>query len=189
MVVVSVACELQYTDHATDLSQRAGHPLSTLVPIHGSLFDLKCANPQCAYRKAGDYQTPIIPGTQPHVDLTDAEIPLPDIGLEQLPHCPSCNNFLRPDIVWFGEPIPDNTLSRIDTWLAEAKVVDLLLVIGTTACITPAAECVQKARDQGARVAFFNTDRDEVSAEQLRQEDWAFVGDASVILPELLQVD
>lgn len=157
------------------------------MPIHGSLFDLKCANPQCAYREAGNYQTPIISGTQPHVDLTDATIPLPDIGLEQLPHCPSCNNFLRPDIVWFGEPIPDDTLSRIDTWIAEAKVVDLLLVIGTTACITPVAEYVQKARDQGARVAFFNTDRDEDSAEQLGQEDWAFWGDATVILPELLQ--
>ena len=45
---------------------------------------------------------------------------------------------LRPGVVWFGEPLPENTLQEIDAWIDQAKV-DLMLVIGTTARVYPAA--------------------------------------------------
>lgn len=124
-----------------------------------------------------------------HTDLADANVPLPEVSLEQLSHFPSCKvGLLRPGVVWFGEPLPDLALSRADAWFSEASKVDLMLVIGTTAYFTPAVEYIDQAKDKGAHIAVFNLQQDEEQLQQLRWEDWLFRGDAAVMLPELLEM-
>jgi NAD-dependent deacetylase sirtuin 5 len=105
----------------------------------------------------------------------------------ELPHCPTCKtNLLRPDIVWFGETLPEDTLEEVDSWIEKDKV-DLMLVVGTTAVVYPAAGYVDLARKAGARVAVINIDGDLLgSAGGLRKDDWLFVGDAGEILEEIL---
>jgi NAD-dependent deacetylase sirtuin 5 len=66
---------------------------------------------------------------------------------DELPHCPSCKTgLLRPGVVWFGEALPEDTIHEIDVWIEQGKSIDLILVIGTTATVWPAASYVQIAR-------------------------------------------
>lgn len=105
-----------------------------------------------------------------------------------LPHCPKCKTgLLRPGVVWFGEPLPRHTLAEIDEWMDEGKV-DLIMVIGTTATVYPAAGYVEQARERGARVAVVNIDGEDLGAAgRLTSGDFLFVGDAAKILPEMVK--
>lgn len=92
-------------------------------------------------------------------------------------------------MVWFGESLPEDTLQEIDQWIDKGKV-DLILVIGTTATVYPAAGYVSQARGRGARVAVINMDGmggELGAAKNLRNGDFLFQGDASKILPEILK--
>lgn len=117
------------------------------------------------------------------VDISDASNPIPELTADDLPKCPKCNGLLRPGVVWFGEPLPTDTIDYVDKWI-ESEPVDLMLVIGTSSRVWPAAGYVETAREAGARVAVINLDPNGAG---LVDEDWFFQGDASVILPEILK--
>lgn len=123
------------------------------------------------------------------VDISDASNPIPELTPDDLPKCPKCNGLLRPGVIWFGEPLPTDTIDYVDKWI-EAEPVDLMLVIGTSSRVYPAAGYVDLAREHGARVAVINLDPNDVSGRRskgLAKGDWFFEGDASVILPEILK--
>ena len=120
------------------------------------------------------------------LDISDEQVPLPALPIEVLPHCPRCKEgLLRPGVVWFGEPLPTQTLAEVDRFL-KAGPVDLILVIGTSSKVYPAAGYVDEARAKGARVAVVNMDSNDVGSSGLRNGDWLFQGDAGVIVPEIL---
>lgn len=120
------------------------------------------------------------------VDISDAGIAMPKIPVEELPHCPKCKTgLLRPGVVWFGEALPTKTINAVDQFVEESKI-DLMLVIGTSARVYPAARYVWEARARGARVAVFNMDIQD-GKKGLTKEDWLFHGDAGVLLPKLLE--
>lgn len=118
----------------------------------------------------------------------DPNIDTATINPADLPKCPECKDgLLRPGVVWFGEVLPEDTLAEIDDWLDKGRV-DLIMVIGTTAQVYPAAGYVAQARKKGARVAVINMDGDDLgAAEGLGIRDFLFVGDAAKILPEILK--
>lgn len=74
----------------------------------------------------------------------------------------------------------------MDEWLAAGKV-DLMLVVGTSSRVYPAAGYIDKARAKGARIAVVNMDRSDVGSSGLRPDDWLFQGDAGTIVPEILK--
>lgn len=120
------------------------------------------------------------------VDISDAGIPIPSIPSEMLPQCPKCKTgLLRPGVVWFGEALPTKTMNAVDEFVDESKI-DLMLVIGTSAQVFPAARYVWEARARGARVAVFNMDMQD-GKKGLTKQDWLFHGDAGILLPELLK--
>lgn len=86
-------------------------------------------------------------------------------------------------MVWFGEMLPQRTVAAIDDFVAAGDRVDLLLVIGTSSTVYPAAGYVGRARARGARVAVVNVERTDA----LQDGDWFFQGDAGVVVPELLR--
>jgi len=172
------------------LSQRANHPASNLEAVHGSLFDIRCSSSQCASAKKDDFTDPVVPAlaiSEDH-DLSSTKFPLKSIARSDLPRCPKCQSLLRPGVVWFGEPLPMRAIDRIHNWLDGGKV-DLILVIGTSATVWPAANYIHAARVAGARVAVFNMespDTDDGFGEA-REEDWFFRGDAGDLVPELMK--
>jgi NAD-dependent SIR2 family protein deacetylase len=72
---------------------------------------------------------------------------------------------------------------------ADKSRIDLMLVVGTSALVYPAADYIHAARARGARIAVFNMEEptEEGPTSSLREEDWFFQGDAATLLPELLK--
>ena len=75
-------------------------------------------------------------------------------AMEDLPPlCAACGGVLRPDFVFFGEPISQEVAAFS---MQAAQTADLLLVIGTTGEIMPASMIPQTAKDHGARIVEIN---------------------------------
>lgn len=90
-------------------------------------------------------------------------------------------------MVWFGEPLDERTLRETDLWIDRGNV-DLVLVIGTSAVVYPAAGYVDQARGPDTVVATINLDAEKPeSLEDLEDGDFAFAGDAAELLPKLLE--
>lgn len=121
------------------------------------------------------------------LDISDERVSIPRLGLKDLPTCPKCKNeLMRPGVVWFGEALPHD--ARIQEFLQTEERIDLIMVIGTSAKVYPAASYVDIARSMGARVAVINMDQADVPGRgALREGDWFFHGDAGVIVPEILK--
>jgi NAD-dependent deacetylase len=97
----------------------------------------------------------------------------------ELPLCPNCGGPVRPGVVWFGERIPERVL---DTSFAAANDCDLMLAIGTSSEVYPAAGLIETARDSGATVAEINPDPTGLSSSL----DYAIAAPAGEALPQLL---
>ncbi len=79
-----------------------------------------------------------------------------DVPIAILPACTRCRGLLRPHIVWFGESLDPGELTRCETAL---RSCDVLLVIGTSGVVHPAAGFASLAKEAGAFVAEVNLDR------------------------------
>ncbi len=122
------------------------------------------------------------------LDISDERFEIPELDTDDLPHCPKCSNgLLRPGVVWFGETLPKKVIDDIDTFIKESRKIDLMLVIGTSAQVYPAAGYINEARAKGAKVAVINMDKADTGSGGLERGDWFFEGDASVLIPELLK--
>ncbi|CAN5360112.1 NAD-dependent deacylase [soil metagenome] len=146
------------TQNVDDLHERAGS-----VPVHhlhGSLFEFRCD--ACGSRYTG----PLADVPEPTLELTP-------------PVC-ECGGLIRPSIVWFGEPLPDAP------WQAAVDAVslaDVLVVVGTSGLVYPAAGLPDLALSRGAVVVEVNpepTPLSENATVVIRES-------ASTALPTLLQ--
>ena len=96
------------------------------------------------------------------------------------PRCPQCGAWLRPAVVWFGEMLDPADLEEA---AAVAEDCDVMLVVGTSGLVYPAAGLPASARRAGAAVITVNpepTDLDGVAAVCIR-------GKAAEVLPRLLE--
>ena len=120
------------------------------------------------------------------LDISNASIPVLSPDRSLLPHCPACKTqLLRPGIVWFGEELPKAIIADVDAYLSSTEPIDLMLVIGTSSKVYPAAGYTHIAKKKGARVAVINMDAGD--ARHLDGDDWFFEGDAAVLVPMLLE--
>lgn len=146
------------TQNVDDLHERAGS--RTVHHLHGSLFEFWCD--ACSEKFTG-----VLPE-------------MPDPELEKMPpQCP-CGGLIRPGIVWFGEQLPTGP------WNAAVEAVatcDLLVVVGTSSIVYPAAGLPDIALASGTAVIEVNPEptplTDRVTA--------ALQESASTALPSLLQ--
>jgi len=88
-----------------------------VIELHGNLFRVRCTKEQRVQAAAEPF----------------AELP---------PHC-DCGALLRPDVVWFGEYLSDDALARA---VSVVRATDLLLVIGTSGIVHPAAGLIHLHR-------------------------------------------
>jgi NAD-dependent deacetylase sirtuin 5 len=93
---------------------------------------------------------------------------------------------MRPSVVLFGESLPSNLTGAIHSFISSAPL-DLLLVIGTSGVVLPAAMYIPKARNAGARVAYFNMEEYYDEPGCVWMGDWMFKGDAATMVSELLK--
>jgi len=118
------------TQNVDDLHQRAGS--TDIIPLHGAILRSKCA--------AGCQGEPTV-----------IEATAPSGG--DLPRCPHCGALARPDVVWFGENLPVDVLMRA---MVVTQQADVMLVVGTSGVVQPAAGLPALARRAGATVIEIN---------------------------------
>ena len=116
------------TQNVDGMHQRAGN--EDVIEFHGTFASQHCM--RCAQPVSSS-------------DLSFAVLP---------PRCP-CGGVIRPDVVMFGEAIPIEALKRSQ---ALAATCDLMLVIGTSATVEPAAHLPVIAKRGGARVIEINAE-------------------------------
>ena len=143
------------TQNVDGLHQAAGS--NDVVELHGTMRTAKCLS--------GEHSG------YPFAELLAGE--------EKPPLCPRCGELLRPDVVWFGEPLPHDAWRRAQHL---AKTCDVLLMVGTAAVVYPAAMMPRLALESGATVIDINTEPDAVS----RRLQHVLRGPAGEVLPELL---
>lgn len=98
---------------------------------------------------------------------------------EKIPHCPQCQAMMRPGVVWFGEMIPQKAL----THLQQMAEVDLLLVIGTSKTVYPAAGLVHYMQLNNKKVIEINP---ELSSQMIKNT-LSLGFPAGEILPKIIE--
>ncbi|THU87152.1 DHS-like NAD/FAD-binding domain-containing protein [Dendrothele bispora CBS 962.96] len=159
------------------LSSASGkEPDGQIIEMHGNLFDVVCTAHDCDYR-VKNTDNPIclaLGGTEVIVGEGNVE---PVVKRVDLPHCPKCQQLLRPDVVWFGE-----RPKRIQEILQIADSADLCLVVGTSSLVQPASKLHERVRANGGKVAVFNMEVVNHSDEA----DFLFLGPCEVELERVL---
>jgi len=97
------------------------------------------------------------------------------------PRCPRCGAFLRPGVVWFGEALPREALARADE---VARACDVVLSIGTSSMVQPAAGLPFVAKSSGAYLIEINPSPTALSP----HADVVLSGPAGQLLPELVRL-
>ena len=143
------------TQNVDGLHQRGGS--KEVIEFHGSNQWLVCL--QCGYR-------------QEAVSLSLEVIP---------PPCPQCDSVLKPDVVFFGEPIPDEAQIRSSE---EARTCNVILVVGTSAVVYPAAGIPTLAKQNGAKVVEINMEPTPLTG---LVSDYLIQGAAGTILPKIVE--
>ena len=98
---------------------------------------------------------------------------------ESPPHCPRCNGLLKPDFVFFGEPIPQEIYNKS---IKETSLADLFILIGTTGEIMPASTIPFIAKENGAKFIEINIDESKYTTSIV---DIFLKGKASYVLKKL----
>ena len=145
------------TQNIDNLHQRAGS--QNVIEFHGSGESLSCLRCQTGFT------------------ATQAQSML---GLNNIPHC-TCGAPLKPDIILFGESVPGNALQQS---FALAQTATLVLVIGTSATVTPASLLPTTVRSHGGRIIEMNITTTDLTP----HADLVLTGDIASTLPALLKV-
>ncbi len=140
------------TQNVDSLHEAAGS--RAVVHLHGSLWTLRCT--RCGKEEM------------------NRQVPL-----EPLPPVCECGAMQRPGVVWFGEPLPDKPLAQA---LAAAQKAEVMLVVGTSSMVYPAAALPKVARDSGAKVIEVNPEETEMTL----AAHASVRGKAGEVLPEIM---
>ncbi|MFI7481388.1 SIR2 family NAD-dependent protein deacylase [Kocuria sp. M1R5S2] len=124
------------TQNVDDLHERAGSEV--LAHLHGSLLAFRCSVCERPWDASEELRL---------------DLPADEHARERPPECPACGGAVRPGVVWFGEPLPPGALERAADAVAEA---DLVLVVGTSGLVQPAASLPLVAAGRGVPVVEVN---------------------------------
>jgi len=140
------------TQNIDNLHRRAGS--RTVYELHGNIernYCMKCGTPY-----GSDFEA----------------------AASGIPLCPACGGLVRPDVVWFGEMLPE------DEWNASVRAAegaDLFMSVGTSAIVYPAASLPLIAKRSGAHLLEINPEPTPLTP----QADEFLQGPSGVLLPLL----
>ena len=141
------------TQNIDGLHQKAGS--SKVLELHGSIIRIKCS--------VCDFNDEIV--------TEISEIP---------PMC-KCGNILRPDVVWFGESLPQDVWQKA---IMFASQCDLMIVVGTSLVVSPANTLPIYAKQNNAILIEINPENTEISSEM----DLAIRNTSATTLPEFVSL-
>lgn len=141
------------TQNIDALHQRAGS--ERVLELHGSIIRIKCT--VCDFKDS----------------ITDDFAELP-------PKC-KCGKILRPDVVWFGEALPQ------DIWhdaINHAKKCDVMIIVGTSLAVSPANTLPIFAKQNGAVLIEINPEQTAMSEDM----DLSLRETSAIALPHLISL-
>jgi NAD-dependent deacetylase len=144
------------TQNVDGLHQEAGH--DDVIELHGNGQRVACRD--CRQRLDAE---PV------RERVVDGELP---------PTCPDCEGLLKPDVVLFGEQLPEHALLRAHS---RAEKADVFLVVGSSLSVEPAATLPETASGKGATLVIVNFDPTPLSTHA--EYDWR--ADVTEALPRL----
>jgi len=122
------------TQNVDGLFMKSG--IEKVIELHGNISRAKCMS--CRYKASID-------------SLDKSSLPI---------LCPRCFGLMRPDVVWFGEPLDGFV---IENAFRVARESDVMLVIGTNGVVYPAAYIPFIAKEEGARVIEINIEETNIT--------------------------
>ena len=141
------------TQNVDGLHRRAGS--QRIIELHGNIMRSKCSLEAVILEPGED----------------DRDVP---------PSCPRCGASLRPDVVWFGEMLPQEALEEA---FESAQNCDLFFSIGTSSLVQPAASLPFEALRSAIAVVEINLDETPLS----RHAEYALRGRVGEVLPALVR--
>jgi NAD-dependent deacetylase len=141
------------TQNVDGLHQRAGS--RNILELHGNILRTKCFDEGTLVAELDD----------------SGSVP---------PRCPRCGGLLRPDVVWFGELLPSETLHQA---MQAAKTCDTFFSVGTSALVQPAAALPWLAMERGAVIIEVNPQVTPLTD----QASYVLRGPSGEVLPELVR--
>ena len=142
------------TQNIDGLHQRSGS--TKVLELHGSIIRIKCSG--CNFKD---------------------DIPS---GFDELPpKCSSCNNILRPDVVWFGESLPQDVWNQA---IFEAESCDVMIIVGTSLVVSPANTLPVYAKQNNALLVEVNPEETIMSSEM----DLSLKMTSAKALPNLITI-
>ncbi|MFW5973199.1 MAG: Sir2 family NAD-dependent protein deacetylase, partial [Bacteroidota bacterium] len=143
-------------------------------------FTLITQNVDNLHQRAGSRNVIELHGNITRSYCIDCHRTAPAPGGEAVELCEACGGFIRPDVVWFGEMLPEGAMERAD---AAARRAEVFLSIGTSGVVYPAAGIPLLAADHGAYTAEINLEPSALAAYM----DETVEGMAGEILPALVR--
>lgn len=141
------------TQNVDGLHRFAGS--QNVLELHGNIQKVRCS--QCGI-------------------FTETWVDDPD----SVPTCSNCGGLLRPDVVWFGEPLPRGEL---ETAVKASRACQVFFSIGTSGVVQPAASLAHAARNNGSVVVEINAEPTPLTP----KVDFAFHGKSGELLPDLVK--
>lgn len=139
------------TQNVDNLHRRAGN--KNIFELHGNIERNYCIECKTFYNEIDENQA--------------------------VPICPKCGGLIRPDVVWFGEFLPEDQMIGAEK---ASKQCDVFFCVGTSAVVYPAASMIYTAKQHGAYLVEINIEETEISS----MADYTFIGKSGVILPGIL---
>ncbi len=146
-------CFAVLTQNIDGLHARAGS--KRIIELHGNIWRMRCER--------------------------DGTVITADEPVKAIPPLCVCGGILRPDVVWFGEPLPEAATEEASEI---ARASDVMFVVGTSAVVYPAAALPVIAKNSGGLVVEVNTEPTEVST----YADLSIMGRAGEVMPVLWQL-
>ena len=121
------------TQNIDGLHQKAGNDLGRVIELHGSTHTLRCLS--CGRQWDGR-------DIQQRLEAGEAD-----------PRCQVCGGVLRTSTILFGEALPEQALR---TASAVSRATDLMILVGSSLVVNPAARLPVIAKERGARLVIIN---------------------------------
>ena len=146
------------TQNIDTLHQKAGS--KTVIEMHGTMQTLTCT--QCYHQ-------------------VDAALYLASfVENGEIPHCPKCDQILKPDVILFGEQLPQTAWFKAQR---AARQCDLMLVAGSSLEVLPVAGLPMQALDRGAHLIIINNTQTYLNV----RADVTILEDVAVIIPAIVK--
>ncbi len=149
------------TQNIDGLHQAAGNTAEKVFELHGNMWEVRCLSCNALY-----------PWEEIFNDLEKGK---------EVEKCGHCGGLLKPATVSFGQSLPVQTLRDAQEY---CKICDLLICIGSSLVVYPAAGLPELAKSSGARLVIINRENTPVD----RVADLVIRGEAGKVMSKILRL-